>query len=375
MNQALRILRDLVAIPSVNPDFAPGRKEGTGENQVAQQVAATARALGLEVEVQPVLPERPNVLARLAPPARPARRILLAAHMDTVNGTPEQFRPRQKDNRLYGRGACDTKGSLAAMLVALGTLARAKQRPSQTEIVLAALVDEEDGQSGSRALVKAGLRANLAIVGEPTRLRIVTAHKGSLWLEIATRGRAAHGATPELGHNAVHRMAEVVRWLHTTYAQWLRRRRHPLLGVATVSVGAIRGGIQANIVPDHCVAHVDRRSLPGESEASVCREIKGRLRQRGLRVTARDSKPAACPPLETNPRLPLIRQLMSIVGQERPEGVHFFCDAAVLAQAGTPSVVFGPGSIAQAHTAQEWLSVRALERAVWILTRFLQSLP
>jgi len=375
MIESSRLLRELVALPSVNPAFAVGEGARTAEGQVVEFLAAMARQAGLEVEVRKVFPRRPNLLVRLAPRGRMRQRILLAAHTDTVDGAPEQFRPQVRAGRLYGRGACDTKGSLAAMWAALAEAAVSPGRPRATEIVFVGLVDEEHGQSGSRALARSGMRAGLAVVGEPTRLRVVTAHKGNLWLKLQTRGKSAHGARPDLGHNAIHDMARAVALLQTAYAKSLRNRRHPLLGRPTISVGSIAGGTQPNIVPDSCVAFADRRTLPGETERSVCRELRALLRAHGLRVAIADSKVGPCLPLETDPGLPAVRLLMACAGQTAPAGVDFFCDAGVLAQAGIPSVVFGPGDIAQAHTANEWVSLRAVERATLILTRFLRSLP
>ena len=250
-----------------------------GEKNVADFLATVAARAGLEVEFQKVdfkrwgeTPSSPNsqsglerlsphqsdsvrynLIARLLPRNKIRQTILLAPHLDTVSADDSQFVPRRKNGRLYGRGACDTKGSVAAMLTALCELASMKSRPSETEIVFAGLVDEENAQAGSRALTVGGFKAALAIVGEPTRLQVVTAHKGSLWLQLETRGKAAHGATPQLGQNAVHEMARIVDTLETDYAARLRRRRHPLLGVATVNVGMISGGAQPNIVPDRCV--------------------------------------------------------------------------------------------------------------------------
>jgi acetylornithine deacetylase/succinyl-diaminopimelate desuccinylase-like protein len=215
----------------------------------------------------------------------------------------------------------------------------------------------------------------LAIVGEPTRLQGVTAHKGSLWLELETRGKAAHGATPQLGQNAVHEMARMVEMLETEYAARLRKRKHPLLGTATVNVGTICGGTQPNIVPDRCVITIDRRTLPGETEAEVKREIAALARAESLHAKISSTKPAPARPLETNPRLPLVRQFLQEIGQTRPVGVDFFCDAAVLSAGGIPSVVFGPGDIAQAHTADEWISVRSLECGKNLLLSFLKTLP
>jgi acetylornithine deacetylase/succinyl-diaminopimelate desuccinylase-like protein len=370
-----KLLRELVALPSVNPGFLPPGDPRAGEKRVGEFLAATAAQAGLDVSFQQVLPGRANLIARLAPCGKPRQRILLAPHLDTVNGTDDQFTPRIQNGRLFGRGACDTKGSVAAMMSALCNLALERKRPSATEILFTGLVDEEEAQTGSRALAESGLKADLAIVGEATNLQIVTAHKGSLWLRLETTGRSAHGSRPELGKNAVAEMARVVELLEGPYASQLRRRRHPLLGRATVNVGAIAGGSQPNIVPDHCHILVDRRTLPGETEASVRRELRGVLRKRGLKATLASNKPVPCLPLETSPKQPLIRQLMSLVNQRRPVGVVYFCDASVLSQGGIPSVVFGPGDIAQAHTADEWISLRQLESATSLLKKFLTSLP
>jgi len=261
-------------------------------------------------------------------------------------------------------------------MTAVLNVARSTRRPRETEIVFAALVDEEVNQSGSRALVREKFHADLAIVGEPTLLQVVTAHKGDLWLTLQTRGKAAHGARPELGRNAVHEMARVVDLLETRYARQIASRRHPLLGRATVNVGSIRGGTQPNIVPDQCEITVDRRTLPGESDAAVIREIRTLLKKHRLTAQVVDDKALApCWAMETNPALPLVQSLMRVTRQRSPKGVHYFSDAAVFAQGGTPAVLFGPGDIAQAHTADEWISIRSLEKAVKILTHFLLSLP
>jgi succinyl-diaminopimelate desuccinylase len=408
MTRTEKLLAELIALPSVNPAFVPKSVVGTrgprvrpagsasrpylcyGEKNVADFLATVAAHAGLEVEFQKVAPGRANVITRLLPPGKIRQTILLAPHLDTVGADDSQFVPRRKNGRLYGRGACDTKGSVAAMLTALCELANAKSRPQETEIVFVGLVDEENAQIGSRALVgqasslssffqKAGDRQDacptLAIVGEPTRLQVVTAHKGSLWLQLETRGKAAHGATPQLGENAVHEMARIVDLLETDYAARLRRRRHPLLGTATVNVGMISGGAQPNIVPDRCVIAIDRRTLPGETESGVRREIAALLRAKRLSATISSTKLAPCLPLETNPKLPLVRQFLRSAGQARPAGVDFFCDAAVLSRGGIPSVVFGPGNIAQAHTADEWISLDSLERGKNLLLNFLKSLP
>jgi succinyl-diaminopimelate desuccinylase len=371
-----KLARELIALPSVNPAFLPANHPEAGEARVADFLAATAGKAGLDVEVQNVLPGRPNVLARLTPTGAIKQRILLAPHTDTVTAfSPDQFAPRLRHGRIYGRGACDTKGSIASMLGALCALARNPARPAATEIVFAGLIDEENAQAGSRALAAGGFKADLAIVGEPTRLRVVTAHKGSLWLRLETRGKAAHGSCPDLGRNAVHEMARIVDFLQTDYARQLRQRRHPLLGCATVSVGSIQGGSQPNIVPALCQASVDRRTLPGETGPSVHRELAGLFRRRHFRALILDDKASPCPPLETGAERPLVRKFLQAARRKAPAGANYFCDASVLAQAGIPSIVFGPGDIAQAHTAQEWVGLRSLENSAACLLRFFLALP
>jgi acetylornithine deacetylase/succinyl-diaminopimelate desuccinylase-like protein len=343
---------------------------------VAEFVAAWAAQAGLDIEFQNVQGRRRNVLARLTPPKPPLQRILLAPHLDTVNAAdPAQFNPLKSGERIRGRGACDTKGSVAVMLTALAETARSRNRPQKTEILFVGLVDEENEQVGSRAFAASKPRAELAIVGEPTRLRVVTAHKGNLWMRLETRGRAAHGATPELGRNAVHEMARVVDVIETRYGADLKKRRHRLLGNPTASVGRICGGTQANIVPDHCEIEVDRRTLPGETERTVRDELHALLRKVNCTAHISLAKTVDCPPMETSPSLPFVKAFLRSNGQRKPEGVHFFCDAAILSQAGIPSVVFGPGDIAQAHTANEWIAVSSLNRAVDLLRQFFQSLP
>ena len=376
MTRTEKLLCDLVALPSVNPAFLPPGHAQAGEGRVAEFLATTAASAGLDVAWQKALPGRRNLMARLSPPGKVQRRILLAPHLDTVAAFSEsQFVPRLRQGRIFGRGACDTKGSVAAMLTALILLAERGPRPAATEFIFTGLVDEELGQGGSRALAASTLGADLAIVGEPTRLRIVTAHKGSLWLSLATRGKSAHGSRPDLGRNAVHEMARVVCLLETEYARRLRRRRHPLLGHATVNVGVIAGGTQPNIVPAACQIGVDRRTLPGETEASVRAELRALFQSRKLRVHIDSQKQAACWPMETDFRLPLVRQFLRVAGQKKAAGVDFFCDASVLARAGIASVVFGPGDIAQAHTADEWIARKSLETASALLLKFLRSLP
>lgn len=375
MSPAEKLLRELIALPSVNPAFLPDNHPNAGEQRVSEFLCATAASAGLDIEFSDALPGRPNLLVRLVPSGEARQRIVLAPHLDTVNATPDAFVPTRKGDRLYGRGSCDTKGCVAAMLTAVMTLAKSKNRPASTEIIFAGLVDEECGQNGSRALAASGFKADLAIVGEPTENKIVTAHKGSLWLKLETKGKSAHGSRPELGKNAVHEMARIIDILQTNYAAQLKKRRHRLLGHGTISVGTVNGGLQPNIVPNYCVMTADRRTLPGETEATVRREIQKLLKEVGLKATIGKSKITSGLPMETDARLPLVQQFFRSIGQTRPLGVDYFCDASILSHGGIPSIVFGPGNIAQAHTVDEWISIKSLDRGTAMLVKFLQSLP
>lgn len=373
---SVRLLRDLIALPSVNPAFFAD-PELHGEHRVAEYLAAAALRGKLEVQMQPVVPGRSNLLARLSPRGAVRQRVVLAPHLDTV-GEPAyaaQLKPVVQDGRVFGRGACDTKGSVTAFFQSLLNLAAAGRRPAHTEILFVGLVDEENMQLGSRHFARQGPKADLAVVGEPTGLEIVTAHKGDVWLRLRTEGRPAHGATPHRGRNAVTAMSRIVLALETDYATELARRpAHPRLGRPTINVGRIEGGRQPNIVPGECIIDIDRRTLPGETEAGVRREIAALLRQHRLKAEFDTLRTNPCDPLDTDPDLPLVRSLTRAAGRRSTRGVHYFTDAAPLAAGGTPSVVFGPGDIAQAHTEREWLAVSQLETSIRILERFLRGL-
>ena len=375
MSQVVKLLRDLIALPSVNNAFLPPGDPHAGEELVADYLKNRARKAGLEIETQATNSGRDNLIVRLKPLGQATHRIILAPHMDTVGGDLDKiFRPTKKGERLHGRGACDTKGSVAVMFHAMEHLAK-RHRPANTEIVFIGFVDEECNQTGSRAFSKLKLKANLALVGEPTRCRVVTAHKGDLWLRLSSRGKAAHGARPELGRNAVHTMAKCIDTIETEYAQNLWKRRHPVLGHPTINTGIVRGGSQPNIVPDVCEADLDRRTLPGESFTTISREIGEVLKKRGLKARLTNVKGYTCPAMETDPTLPMVQQFMRTVRQTKPLGVDYYCDAANIAATGVPAIVWGPGDIAQAHTADEWISIRQIERGMDVLTRFLLSLP
>ena len=302
---SVRLLQDLIALPSVNPAFFSD-PNFHGEHRVAEFLASAARRHGLEVESQPVVPGRSNLLVRLTPRGPVRHRVLLAPHLDTV-GEPAyalQLKPVVRDGRVYGRGACDTKGSVSAYFQSLLNVTAAGPRPAHTEILFVGLIDEENMQLGSRHFASHGPKSDLAIVGEPTGLEIVTAHKGDVWLRLRTIGRPAHGATPHRGRNAVTAMSRIVLALETEYASELAARpAHPRLGRPTINVGRIDGGRQPNIVPAECIIDIDRRTLPGETEAGVRREIRALLQRQGLKASFDTLRTSPCEPLETNPDL------------------------------------------------------------------------
>ena len=369
----IQLLRDLVAIPSVNPQGDPGAGR-TGEEEIAKFIAGFLRRMGADVEMQPVEPGRPNVIGRLAARGRARHAIALGPHMDTVSVrgmTIDPFNPVVRGDRLYGRGSADTKGTLAAFLWAMKRLAAARATSLNTDIYFTGLMGEESGNDGVKHLVRRGKsklsnKLDFAIVGEPTELDIVNAHKGALWLRIATRGRSCHGATPERGENAIYKMGRIVDWLNRDYAARLTRR-HPLLGRATLNVGTIRGGSKVNIVPDHCEIEVDHRTLPGEDHLKLLRRLRARFA--GIEAEVINDNAG----LDTPAEHPVVVQLAAASGG-RCVGAPWFSDGAIFAQHGVPAVAFGAGSIAQAHTRDEFTSVSQVERCAAVMENFLGNL-
>jgi len=371
-----RLLRELVARPTINPTFLRDRPDLTGEERVAELLKDMASSAGIEVRRQPVLPGRKNLIASITPSGKVKHRVMLTPHLDVVPAPEKDFTPRIKQGKMYGRGTCDTKGSVAAFFNAFLELAQKGGRPSETEVLFVGLVDEEFGQAGSRMLAQKGPKGDLAIAGEPTGLQVVTAHKGNLWLQLKTKGKSAHGSTPQHGRNAIDAMATILEFLFGDYPKDLSSRTHPLLGSPTVSVGKIRGGSQPNVVPNECVIDLDRRTIPGETEASVKQELIEAFRERGIPLPELSkSRSVPCPPLDTDPNLPFCQSFLRAANRRKSRGVPYFTDASPIAMGGTPSLVFGPGNIAQAHSTDEWVEMAQVDRAYSIVSKFLKSLP
>lgn len=387
MTDPLPLLKDLISIPSVNPmgrdisgpEFFEGRVTAYLERYLTQ--------LGVPFEIVETAPGRANVVARLdATPS--ARTILLDAHQDTVpvdGMTISPFEPTEREGRVYGRGACDVKGGMAAMLAAFTRLA--KERPAgMANVILSCSCDEEATSLGINHLAGSWTgkvpayslcpqRPDVAVVAEPTELDIVVAHRGATRWRLHTAGRACHSSRPSEGVNAIYRMARVLHALEE-YAAWLpgSRPAHPLCGPATLSVGLISGGSSVNVVPDSCVIEVDRRVIPGEENLAVQAEVADYLRQRLdfdlVHETPYCTSPAMGDDLNGPLSQSLSRTIAAIVGPRQIIGVPYGTHASRLARIGIPSVVFGPGNIAQAHTKDEWIAIDQLRQAAEVYFGF-----
>jgi succinyl-diaminopimelate desuccinylase len=369
--ELVRLLCDLVSIESVNPSLKGGQR---GEAALAEYVTDYMARLGLAVRSQPVLTGRANVLGRLKGNGGPS--LVLEAHMDTVTLEPmaEALVPRIRDSRVYGRGACDTKASLAAMLYALKLL-REHAAVDHADVLMAATVDEEVAFRGVLALVDSQPGAGAAVVGEPTDLVPVIAHKGVVRWRILTHGRAAHTSKPEEGNNAIYQMVEVIRALHERIEPRLAERAHPFAGAPSICVSVIHGGLQINIVPPECVIEIDRRTVPGETHEQVLAEIDEALdeirrREPTFVIERQDPMVADWPlytPLDSAIAQAGVDACRAIRGPVEASAAPYGTDASKLSELGhIPSLVLGPGSITQAHTDDEWVSIAQLVQAAEI---------
>lgn len=375
----IELCQALVRIPSVNPDGDPGcPPEQTGEAACAAYVAEFLRACGAAAVLEEVEPGRPNVIGRF--PTLPLEngetkpRIVFAPHTDTVSVggmTIPPFGGERRDGRVWGRGASDTKGPMAAMLWALYEMREAIPH-LPVEIHFAGFMSEESAQLGSQHFAREHGPYDFAIIGEPTSLKTVHKHKGCLWADIHTTGVAVHGSIPEKGVNAIVKMASLVQALDTDFRQLLKDSGgvDEWLGHSTISLGMIRGGTRSNIVADHCVLRVDMRTTPGIVRAGGARALLEDFVKKHDSTASVEPLPETFP-LDTDENDSFVQRLVQCGAGIT--GAPWFCDAAFLAAAGTPAVAIGPGSIEQAHTRDEYIAEADLEAGAEFFTRFLAS--
>jgi acetylornithine deacetylase len=368
--EVLDLLSELVRIDSVNPSLVPG---AAGEGQIARFVARWLEEAGLEVRLEAVAPGRPNVVGRV-PGSGGGRSLILNAHTDTVGavGAKRPFEPIVEGDRLYGRGSYDMKAGLASVMLAARGVMRAG---SSGDVIVTAVMDEEYASLGTQAVVDS-ITADAAIVTEPTGLRICAAHKGFAWLSVETHGRAAHGSKPELGVDAISHMGRVLGQVEELGRELSGREPHRLLGAGSIHASLIQGGTELSSYPDRCVCQIERRTVPGETAASVEAEMRVRLdslRERDPTFAAKLDLYLWRGPFEVDPKETIVSVLrdaaVELIGH--PAVVYGdtpWMDAALLQSAGIPTVVFGPGG-AGAHAAVEYASIREVALCAEILTR------
>lgn len=381
MKSVVEITRELVAIPSVNPMGVPiptdhvsdGHEAGSPdlyfEHRVARYVTDFLDSIRVPYTVTHSEFGRPNVVARID--AGCAETVLLEAHMDTVphqGMSIDPFDPVLTDGRIYGRGSCDTKASLAVCLHVLGQIAAGRET-LRRNVVFAAVHDEEFGFSGSRLLAADPPKVDFAIVGEPTSLNIVHAHKGCCRFFITAQGSTAHASTPWLGESAIYLMGDVLARVRE-YNSRLAEHPDAVLGPATVSVGRIEGGEAVNMVAGRCVIEVDRRLLPGETFKTAREDLAEALSSFGSRVTIEDEY-MDVPGISLAPAHPACQALQEACAAAGVatefRTANYVTDASILTAAGIPSVVFGPGRSEKAHTPDEFVEVADLEKAVDVI--------
>lgn len=375
MTELISLLSELVAIDSVNPDLAPG---GAGEGRMAAFIADWGRDAGLEVHVQEAAPGRPNVIL-IARGSGGGRSLMLNAHTDVVGveGMEAPFEPVQREGRLYGRGAYDMKSGMAAAMLALKA---ARGMRLAGDAMLSAVIDEEYGSLGTEALLAEWERwpADAALIAEPTELAISIAHRGFVWLELETFGVAAHGSRPHLGVDAIVKMGAALVALENL--DWTLRARptHDLLGSGSLHASIISGGEEISMYPAHCKLQVERRTIPGESLASVQAEAQNLLDELAAAdpdFKARAKATFAREPFAIDRAHSLVRQLGRIAAARLKRdlpliGSSWWMDAALFAEKGIPTAVLGPAG-AGAHAREEWVDLDSVERCQEIYTDFI----
>jgi acetylornithine deacetylase len=362
MDPTVRLLKQLVAIDSINPSLVSG---AAGEAAIARALAEELGSIGLDVEVQEAALNRPNVIGVLEGRS-PGRSLMFCGHIDTVGvaGMTRPFDPVERNGRVYGRGSQDMKSGVAAMVGATRAIAESGGLAAG-RIVVACVVDEEHSSIGAEALVTRW-RADAGVVTEPTDLHVAVAHKGFEWVEIDTEGCAAHGSRPRDGRDAILRMGRVLGELEALDRDLQSGRAHDLVGTASLHASLIEGGRELSSYPDRCTLQIERRTIPGERDGSAGREVEhilDRLRARDPEFSASSRTMFARPPfeIEAGHELPaaLIHAAIDAGAASRIIGMSFWTDAAILGGAGIPSVLFGPTG-AGLHGLEEWVDVASV---------------
>lgn len=363
----------LVRIDSRNPSLVRG---GPGETACARLLYDVLHAWGFWVELQDAAVGRPNLFARIGVP-RGGRSLMFNGHLDVVGSDGmihPPFTADVRDGRMYGRGSADMKGGIAAMCAAAWRAAKAGTRG---EILIAAVADEEFDSIGTRALLARGIRADAAVVAEPTRLAIMPAHRGFVWVEVEVVGRAAHGSRFDIGVDAIRHAGLLLAELDRIDADVLPLSTHPLLGRASLHASLIEGGTGLSTYPERCVLKLERRSIPGETAEDVLAEIEracAAVRTRRSTFAAHVRLIGAQGPSDVSVQAPVVRELahaMEGLGETVGiEGMSAWTDAALLNDAGIPAICYGPGDISLAHAAEEFIPLVEIDRATEVLAAF-----
>ncbi len=372
-------LSNMVSIQSVNP-FDEAARPGHREQEFAEYFVTQMQALGLETDTRELVPGRANVWGRLrGTGGGPA--IMLAGHMDTVGvpGYPTAFTPKVADGRLHGRGSCDMKAALACYLEVVRVL-RDAGVSLKGDLIVAGVADEEHLMIGSKDWGRNGPHADFGIIGEPTELAVCPAHKGQYCLFVRTFGKAVHSSVPHLGENAIERMARIINAFADYNDELARRPAHPMCGHGTFNVGVISGGSISSAVPDFCQLEVDRRILPGETRERIVEEYTARIEpltadDPGFRyeiVGGSIDTPALDVPLDSPIVTALAHAAETVTGA--PAEVKALAAATDAPNMGFPSVLCGPGSIAQAHTTDEYVAIDQLTKATQIYLHTIMSM-
>ena len=371
----LALTRSLVSTPSVNPQLEEG---GSGEREAATLVAEWLDLWGLDTRITEISPNRFNVIAKLD---GEGPTLLLNGHLDTVGVggmIVPPFDAKVEGGRIWGRGSCDMKAGLAAILATTKRLVEEGPRPN---LIVAMTADEEHASLGMYALVDSFPSADFAIVTEPTRLAVMPAHKGFLWVRAVFEGRAAHGSRPDLGIDAIRHAALYVSALDDYGDQLTSRPAHPLLKHGSVHAGTIQGGSAASVYPDLCEIVLERRTMPGEKPEKVLQEfqrILDELSERERDLSASLEQMLERPGTEVPEDSRLVQGLLEAgQGHGIPpvvEGMTAWVDAALLNEIGIPAVCYGPGDIAQAHSADEWVELAQIEKCADVLESFARDL-